>query len=43
MVIKHRREVTAGYIEMYQSIDTTIMGEKTYDYLIKHIETFSYP
>jgi hypothetical protein len=32
-----------GWIYRNVSIDTTIMGEKTYDYLIKHIETFSYP
>ncbi|MBY0595719.1 dihydrofolate reductase family protein [Bacillus bingmayongensis] len=32
-----------GYTEMYQSIDTTIMGKKTYDYVMKHTETFPYP
>lgn len=26
--------MTLGYTEMYQSIDTTIMGKKTYDYVI---------
>ena len=36
-------EGDAGYTEMYQSIDTTIMGKKTYDYVIKHTETFPYP
>ena len=32
-----------GYTEMYQSIDTTIMGKRTYDYVIEHTETFPYP
>ncbi|MGE8204750.1 dihydrofolate reductase family protein [Heyndrickxia sp. NPDC080065] len=32
-----------GYTEMYQSIDTTIMGKRTYDYVMEHSETFPYP
>ncbi|TCJ02081.1 dihydrofolate reductase family protein [Cytobacillus praedii] len=36
-------EGDAGYTDMYQSIDTVIMGKKTYDYVIKHTETFPYP
>lgn len=36
-------EGDAGYAEMYQSIDTTIMGKKTYDYVMKHTNTFPYP
>ncbi|TVX93475.1 dihydrofolate reductase family protein [Paenibacillus agilis] len=31
-----------GYSEMYQSIDTTIMGKRTYDWVMKNIETFPY-
>ncbi|KPN97500.1 MULTISPECIES: dihydrofolate reductase family protein [Lysinibacillus] len=36
-------EGDAGYAEMYQSIDTTIMGKKTYDYIMKNSESFPYP
>lgn len=32
-----------GYTEMYQTIDTTIMGKRTYDYVIEHMEPFPYP
>lgn len=32
-----------GYTEMYDSIDTTIMGKRTYDYVIEHAEAFPYP
>jgi len=32
-----------GYSDMYQSIDTIIMGKRTYDYIVEHIETFPYP
>ena len=32
-----------GYTEFYQSIDTTIMGKRTYDYVMQHTETFPYP
>ncbi|MGE7091820.1 dihydrofolate reductase family protein [Lysinibacillus sp. NPDC048646] len=32
-----------GYEEMYQSIDTTIMGKKTYDYVMENSESFPYP
>lgn len=35
-------EGDAGYGELYQSIDTVIMGNKTYDYVLKHTETFPY-
>ncbi|MGE7939296.1 dihydrofolate reductase family protein [Bacillus paramycoides] len=31
-----------GYTEMYESIDTIIMGKRTYDYVIEHTETFPY-
>jgi len=31
-----------GYSDMYQSIDTIIMGKRTYDYIVEHIETFPY-
>jgi dihydrofolate reductase len=41
--ITQKGKVTAGYIEMYQSIDTLITGKKTFDYVIKHTETFPYP
>ncbi|KOS69347.1 hypothetical protein AEA09_12775 [Lysinibacillus contaminans] len=32
-----------GYSEMYDSIDTTIMGKRTYDYVMEHAEAFPYP
>ncbi len=32
-----------GYSEMYKSIDTMIMGERTYDYVMEHTEIFPYP
>ncbi|MGE7623869.1 dihydrofolate reductase family protein [Viridibacillus sp. NPDC096237] len=32
-----------GYSEMYATIDTTIMGKRTYDYVIEHAESFPYP
>ncbi|MEH6945040.1 dihydrofolate reductase family protein [Bacillus sp. JJ722] len=32
-----------GYNEMYQSIDTIIMGKRTYDYVLEHTESFPYP
>lgn len=32
-----------GYAEFYRSIDTTIMGKRTYDYVIEHAEAFPYP
>lgn len=32
-----------GYTEMYQTIDTTIMGKRTYDYVMEHTEVFPYP
>ncbi|CCF13063.1 ribD C-terminal domain protein [Brevibacillus laterosporus GI-9] len=31
-----------GYLEMYQSIDTTIMGKNTYEYVRKITEVFPY-
>ncbi|PGM59975.1 diacylglycerol kinase [Bacillus cereus] len=31
-----------GYTEMYESIDTLIMGKRTYDYVVEHTETFPY-
>lgn len=31
-----------GYTEMYETIDTIIMGKRTYDYVIEHTETFPY-
>ena len=31
-----------GYTEMYETIDTIIMGKKTYDYVVEHTETFPY-
>ncbi|WP_028596641.1 dihydrofolate reductase family protein [Paenibacillus assamensis] len=31
-----------GYSEMYQSIDTTIMGKRTYDWVREHLEIFPY-
>ncbi|GIN87335.1 diacylglycerol kinase [Heyndrickxia sporothermodurans] len=36
-------EGDAGYTKMYQSIDTVIMGKRTYDYVLKHSEVFPYP
>ncbi|MGE6261116.1 dihydrofolate reductase family protein [Heyndrickxia sporothermodurans] len=36
-------EGDAGYTEMYQSIDTVIMGKRTYDYVLEHSEVFPYP
>jgi dihydrofolate reductase len=36
-------EGDCGYSEMYNSIDTTIMGKRTYDYIMAHSETFPYP
>ncbi|MGE7947907.1 dihydrofolate reductase family protein [Lysinibacillus sp. NPDC093688] len=35
-------EGDAGYSDMYQSIDTIIMGKRTYDYVVDHIESFPY-
>ncbi|WP_042472553.1 dihydrofolate reductase family protein [Bacillus ndiopicus] len=35
-------EGDAGYAEMYQSIDTVIMGKRTYDYVLEHIDVFPY-
>ncbi|TQR28434.1 dihydrofolate reductase [Lysinibacillus sphaericus] len=35
-------EGDAGYSDMYQSIDTIIMGKRTYDYVVDHIEPFPY-
>lgn len=32
-----------GYADMYQSIDTVIMGKRTYDYILEHSDTFPYP
>ena len=32
-----------GYNAMYESIDTVIMGRKTYDYVVEHSEQFPYP
>jgi dihydrofolate reductase len=31
-----------GYNAMYDSIDTVIMGRKTYDYVVEHSEQFAY-
>lgn len=31
-----------GYADMYQTIDTIIMGKRTYDYVKEHIDTFPY-
>ncbi|WLR42580.1 dihydrofolate reductase family protein [Bacillus carboniphilus] len=36
-------EGDCGYSEFYQSIDTVIMGKRTYDYILKHAEMFPYP
>ena len=27
---------------MYETIDTIIMGKRTYDYVVEHMETFPY-
>ncbi|MBG9456164.1 hypothetical protein ABE61_19480 [Lysinibacillus sphaericus] len=35
-------EGDAGYSDMYQSIDTIIMGKRTYDWVVDHIEPFPY-
>ncbi|MDD1504066.1 dihydrofolate reductase family protein [Lysinibacillus sp. CNPSo 3705] len=35
-------EGDAGYSDMYQSIDTIIMGKRTYDYVVDHIKPFPY-
>lgn len=32
-----------GYTDMYQTIDTVIMGKRTYDYIMEHNDTFPYP
>lgn len=32
-----------GYADMYQTIDTVIMGKRTYDYILEHIKPFPYP
>ena len=32
-----------GYADMYQTIDTVIMGKRTYDYILEHIDPFPYP
>ncbi|QSB09747.1 dihydrofolate reductase [Lysinibacillus fusiformis] len=32
-----------GYADMYQTIDTVIMGKRTYDYILEHSDTFPYP
>ena len=31
-----------GYTEMYETIDTIIMGKRTYNYAVEHTETFPY-
>jgi len=31
-----------GYMDMYQTIDTIIMGKRTYDYILELIDTFPY-
>ena len=31
-----------GYTEMYETIDTIIMGKRTYDYVVEHMDTFPY-
>lgn len=31
-----------GYTEMYQTIDTTIMGKRTYDWVMEELESFPY-
>ena len=32
-----------GYTDMYQTIDTVIMGKRTYDYILEHLKPFPYP
>lgn len=32
-----------GYADMYQTIDTVIMGKRTYDYILEHLKPFPYP
>ncbi|MEG0259528.1 MAG: dihydrofolate reductase family protein [Lysinibacillus sp.] len=32
-----------GYTAMYDAIDTTIMGKRTYDYVMEHADAFPYP
>ncbi|MGQ4665440.1 dihydrofolate reductase family protein [Metabacillus halosaccharovorans] len=36
-------EGDAGYQDMYQTVDTVIMGKKTYDYIVEHMKPFPYP
>lgn len=36
-------EGDGGYSELYESIDTTIMGKRTYDWVLEHAESFPYP
>lgn len=36
-------EGDAGYQDMYQTVDTVIMGKKTYDYIVNHMKPFPYP
>ncbi len=31
-----------GYTEMYETIDTIIMGKRTYDYVVEHMDIFPY-
>lgn len=31
-----------GYMDMYQTIDTIIMGKRTYDYVMEHSDAFPY-
>lgn len=31
-----------GYNDMYESIDTVVMGRRTYEYVLEHIEQFPY-
>ncbi|WP_342511984.1 dihydrofolate reductase family protein [Sporosarcina sp. FSL K6-1522] len=38
-----KEEGDNGYSEMYETIDTTIMGKRTYDYVMEQTETFPYP
>lgn len=35
-------EGDVGYDDMYQSVDTILMGKTTYDYVMKHTATFPY-
>lgn len=32
-----------GYGDMYQTIDTVIMGKRTYDYILEQLKPFPYP